>query len=330
MTQSPSNWPTDKGVFHAGNVSLQSGAILQNAKLSWKTHGTLSAAKDNVIVYPTSYGAQHPDLEWLIGPDGVLDPTQWFIVIPDMFGNGLSSSPSDDPQNYPDLISAYDNVHVQRRFLGHIPVRIVPCVVVVIVSRVARAVPKGQSRAARWRASEEVAVIGRGRVAQAPQENILAVGRGAGWRTSRFAALEGQGERRAGIEEEETLAGLDDGVGIGPAAASAEGIGDKTAARVLEHLCPIRDRANRIVGQDRSQGIAAAVAEVIRQQVVARGHLHRLTDRIIPGGIRLAPAAAAVGEKFGPGSPTAGGRRLKISTVSVRIRPWVPKFQQCS
>ena len=96
---------------------LQSGKVLRGAKLSWKTHGTLSAAQDNVIVYPTSYGAQHPDLEWLIGPDGVLDPTRWFIVIPDMFGNGLSSSPADDQENYPDLVSVYDNVHVQRRLL---------------------------------------------------------------------------------------------------------------------------------------------------------------------------------------------------------------------
>ena len=104
-------------MFDAGDVPLQSGAVLRNAKLSWKTHGTLSATRDNGIVYPTSYGAQHPDLEWLIGPDGVLDPTRWLIVIPDMFGNGLSSSPSDDPANYPDLVSVYDNVHVQRRFL---------------------------------------------------------------------------------------------------------------------------------------------------------------------------------------------------------------------
>ena len=88
-------WPTQQGMFDAGDLTLQSGAVLRGARLSWKAHGTLSPARDNVIVYPTSYGAQHPDLEWLIGPDGVLDPTRWFIVIPDMFGNGLSSSPSN-------------------------------------------------------------------------------------------------------------------------------------------------------------------------------------------------------------------------------------------
>ena len=72
--------------------------------------------RDNVIVYPTSYGAQHPDLEWLIGPGKVLDPERWFIVIPDMFGNGLSSSPSDTT-DYPTLVTIHDNVQAQRRAL---------------------------------------------------------------------------------------------------------------------------------------------------------------------------------------------------------------------
>ena len=84
--------------------------------LSWKTHGTLSPARDNVVLYPTSYSAQHPDLEWLIGPEGVLDPGRWFIVIPDMFGNGLSSSPSTTA-DWPGLVTPWDNVQAQRRLL---------------------------------------------------------------------------------------------------------------------------------------------------------------------------------------------------------------------
>ena len=76
----------------------------------------MAPAQDNVIVYPTSYGGQHPDLEWLIGPDGILDPTRWFIVQPNMFGSGLSSSPSNTP-DYPDLVTSWDNVHAQRRLL---------------------------------------------------------------------------------------------------------------------------------------------------------------------------------------------------------------------
>lgn len=109
-------WPTQQGVFDAGDIMLQSGARLTGARLSWKAHGTLSPARDNVIVYPTSYGAQHPDLEWLIGPDRILDPQRWFIVIPDMFGNGLSTSPAD-ADDYPTLVTIHDNVQAQRTAL---------------------------------------------------------------------------------------------------------------------------------------------------------------------------------------------------------------------
>jgi homoserine O-acetyltransferase len=110
------DFPTSQGIFSAGDLTLESGAVLRDARLSWKSFGTLSPRRDNVIVYPTSFAAQHPDIEWLIGPDGILDPTRWFIVIPDMFGNGLSSSPSNDP-SYPALVTAACNVATQRRFL---------------------------------------------------------------------------------------------------------------------------------------------------------------------------------------------------------------------
>jgi len=76
MDGSIMTWPTQHGRYDAGSLTLQSGARLAGARLSWKTHGTLSQNHDNVIIYPTSYGAQHPDLEWLIGPDKILDPTR--------------------------------------------------------------------------------------------------------------------------------------------------------------------------------------------------------------------------------------------------------------
>ena len=57
------SWSTQEGIYQGGDVTLQSTAVLPDARLSWKTHGTLSANRDNVIVYPTSYSARHPDLE---------------------------------------------------------------------------------------------------------------------------------------------------------------------------------------------------------------------------------------------------------------------------
>jgi homoserine O-acetyltransferase len=110
---------TRDGVFALGDMPLRGGGVLPDAKLVWRTHGTLSPARDNVVLYPTSYGAQHPDLEWLIGPDGVLDPMRWFIVIPNMFGNGLSSSPSNTTP-WPALVTAHDNAAAQRRLLAEV------------------------------------------------------------------------------------------------------------------------------------------------------------------------------------------------------------------
>jgi homoserine O-acetyltransferase len=108
-------------IFQAGDLRLTSGHTYRGARLSYRTYGTLSPARDNVVLYPTSFAAQHKDTEWLIEPGGILDPDRWFIVIPDLFGNGLSSSPSNTPSpfdrsRYPQF-SVLDNVRVQRRLL---------------------------------------------------------------------------------------------------------------------------------------------------------------------------------------------------------------------
>jgi len=90
----------DYEIYDLGNVTLQRGATLRDCKLAYKTFGTLSPNKDNVIVYPTWYSGQHYDNEWLIGDGRALDPNKYFIIIPNMLGNGLSSSPSNTPEPY--------------------------------------------------------------------------------------------------------------------------------------------------------------------------------------------------------------------------------------
>src|SRR5437667_11465287 len=84
---------TDYQIFEAGDVVLQSGLTYRNARLAYKTHGTLDAAKSNAIVYPTSYGAQHYDLEWLVAPGKALDPTTALTVIMNSFANRQFPSP---------------------------------------------------------------------------------------------------------------------------------------------------------------------------------------------------------------------------------------------
>jgi homoserine O-acetyltransferase len=109
----------DYSIYSAGNVVLQSGRTFRNMSVAYKTFGTLNAERSNVIVYPTSFSAQHADIEFMVAEGGALDPTKYFVVIPNLFGNGLSSSPSNTPwpdvgTRYPD-VTMFDAVHVQRR-----------------------------------------------------------------------------------------------------------------------------------------------------------------------------------------------------------------------
>jgi len=106
--------------FHAGDVVLQSGAVLGSATLAYATYGKLNDARDNVIVYPTFFCGRHADNEWLIGEDRALDPSRYFIVVPNLLGNGISSSPSNSLASggakFP-FVSLYDNVRLQHRLL---------------------------------------------------------------------------------------------------------------------------------------------------------------------------------------------------------------------
>ena len=109
------------GTFKLGDFILQSGEILRDAVLSYETHGSLDETKSNVIVYPTWYSGNHEDVRQAIGSGRALDPEKYFIIVPDMFGNGFSTSPShqeyaNDRSQFP-AITPYDNVEAQHRLL---------------------------------------------------------------------------------------------------------------------------------------------------------------------------------------------------------------------
>ena len=110
----------DYEVFELGDVQLRLGATLRDAKLAYKTYGTLDQDKNNAIVYPTWYSGQHYDNEWLVGPGMALDPATQFVIIPDMLGNGLSSSPSNTPEpcngpRFPNVTAAEAHASIDVR-----------------------------------------------------------------------------------------------------------------------------------------------------------------------------------------------------------------------
>src|SRR6202142_2584249 len=88
--------PSSKeGILRLGDIRLESGGVLRDAKLAYLALGRLNASRDNAIVIPTYFTGTHKSYWPLIGPNRALDPARYYIVIPNMFGNGFSSSPGE-------------------------------------------------------------------------------------------------------------------------------------------------------------------------------------------------------------------------------------------
>jgi homoserine O-acetyltransferase len=78
-----------------GDFKLQSGAVIHDFQLGYRTLGALNAEKSNAILWPTWLGGQSQGLLPFAGPGNVADTTKYFVVLVDAIGDGVSSSPSN-------------------------------------------------------------------------------------------------------------------------------------------------------------------------------------------------------------------------------------------
>lgn len=83
-----------------GDFKLQSGKILHDCKIGYRTFGILNQEKSNAILYPTWFAGASKDVISLLGADKLIDTTNYFIIVVDALGNGISTSPT----NYVDEI----------------------------------------------------------------------------------------------------------------------------------------------------------------------------------------------------------------------------------
>ena len=107
--------------FELGDFELESGITLPKAKLAFKTHGTLNAAKYNVILFPHMWSGTSKSMEMFIGDDRPINPKKYFVILPGQFANGFSSSPSNTPAPFnggafPN-VTIGDDVRAQHRLL---------------------------------------------------------------------------------------------------------------------------------------------------------------------------------------------------------------------
>lgn len=107
-------------------ASLRVGNRLPELKLAYTTHGQLNRRGDNAILFPTYYTGTHTDNARLVGPGRALDTDKYFIVIPNLFGNGVSSSPSNTSApfaaaNFP-VLTIHQNILAQQQLLKQLNV----------------------------------------------------------------------------------------------------------------------------------------------------------------------------------------------------------------
>lgn len=108
-------------IYELGDFELEEGGRIPNCQLAYATHGQLNEAKTNAILIPTWFSGTSKDYETYIGEGRALDPTEYFIVVANQIGNGLSSS----PHNSTDAISMSgfpkvrigDDVRAQHRLI---------------------------------------------------------------------------------------------------------------------------------------------------------------------------------------------------------------------
>ena len=84
--------------FSLGDFDLEEGGKLRNCQIAYTTAGKLNAKKDNAILFPHMYSGSSMHMKaFYVAPGMALDPEKYFIILPNMIGNGLSTSPHNCP-----------------------------------------------------------------------------------------------------------------------------------------------------------------------------------------------------------------------------------------
>jgi homoserine O-acetyltransferase len=110
----------DQQFANIGDLKLRNGGVIRNCRVGYRTFGTLTADKSNVIVIPTWAGGTTEQLKSNIGPGKLIDSTSHFVVAIDALSNGVSSSPSNSRfqprMRFPEF-TLRDTVESQHRLL---------------------------------------------------------------------------------------------------------------------------------------------------------------------------------------------------------------------
>ena len=95
---------THDGALHTtdmGECVLENGQVIEACRLTFRTYGRLAPDLSNIVLMPTWLNGNAEGLATYnyLGPDGIVDTDDYFVIAVNALGNGISSSPSNSAQS---------------------------------------------------------------------------------------------------------------------------------------------------------------------------------------------------------------------------------------
>lgn len=99
-------------IENIGDLQLSNGEVIENCEIGYRTFGQLNEDSSNVIIFPTWFAGTSGSLNNLITNHNFVDTTEFYIIVIDALGNGISTSPSNYEGDFP-KITIHDMVNSQ-------------------------------------------------------------------------------------------------------------------------------------------------------------------------------------------------------------------------
>lgn len=108
-----------------GDFKLDSGEVLKDCRIGYRTFGKLNADKSNIILFPTWAGGTTEQLAGNVGPgpSHLVDTSKYYVIAVDALSNGVSSSPSNStaqPRMHFPKVTIRDMVNTQHELLSRV------------------------------------------------------------------------------------------------------------------------------------------------------------------------------------------------------------------
>ena len=85
----------DQQFAQLGDFRLESGEVIRDCRIGYRTFGKLNTEKSNAILFPTWAGGTTDQLKSSFGSGKLVNTDKYFVIAVDALSNGVSSSPSN-------------------------------------------------------------------------------------------------------------------------------------------------------------------------------------------------------------------------------------------